>query len=273
MLDGSSPDHSEDEVLAQFPDLARARNLYISLFHDSSPLVNLGYIGGQITQAKVVLDLLTESGEVHTHIPNDPYLFIEDPKFPESRSVEISHLRSKQGFMLNADADVSNTAIIRNMFRPVSQNILFDDIPFKVAHIGLFDSNQVDFNDLDFLVRQLTQASGGAAFSFAPLGMQKENLLTAAAKKLDLAVTYMAAWTDGERKHEFMAQIDVPENHGDPVYLAYRKLSPISDLKGSMTPFGRKPSISKDKVLGILQTGKRKVISGELALGNSRRRR
>ena len=102
MNDRGGPDHSENEVLSKFPDLARARNLYISLLtKDSSALVNLGYTGAKLIKAKNVLSLLIEAGEINDHITDNPYLSIKSPTLGWAQGLEIYHLPSKQGFYLD----------------------------------------------------------------------------------------------------------------------------------------------------------------------------
>jgi len=63
-----------NEVVEKYPKLFRARELFIKLFVDSRPLVNLGYTSQQVEYAKPCLALIQEEGSVRTHV--NPPLFI-----------------------------------------------------------------------------------------------------------------------------------------------------------------------------------------------------
>src|SRR3990172_13128198 len=145
MNDRGGPDHSENEVLSKFPDLARARNLYISLLtKDSSALVNLGYTGAKLIKAKNVLSLLIEAGEINDHITDNPYLSIKSPTLGWAQGLEIYHLPSKQGFYLDAyQDDGALTPGVPNLYADIkrvkSQKVIFPDLPLQVAYIALFE--------------------------------------------------------------------------------------------------------------------------------------
>lgn len=159
-----APRPESDEVLSQYPELARARELFIDLFRDRSPLVNLGYTNRQIEFTLPVLMLLQEEGVIEMDHLKNPYLSFDNPRDPNTQKLEVYYLPSRQGF---------------NLF--------------------------------------------------------------------------------------FVAKLDAPGFDSD--YIAYRRLSPISESQGTLVPFGKKANISEQKVTKVLSVRKQQVSSGQLAWG------
>lgn len=273
MTKEAGPQGEFDEVLAQYSDLARARELFIDLFQDRAPLVNLGYTGRQIEFALPVLRLLEGEGGVATHIRNNPYLEFNSDD-PHAEGLQVYHLPKREGFYLFAVRDetargwgeLSRDQRIMRMLTARQPVVIFQDFPEQVAHIGLFEES-ADINNLDYLVRQFFADS----FTDAPMGMKAENPVTRAARAVGVAGTYRAAWVDERTKLEFVAKVDAPEDKGlGSEYITYRKLKPVSDLRGTMIPIGKKANASEDKVTQILSARNRQAVSGELAWGNAR---
>jgi hypothetical protein len=265
---------NEYETKGRFYDLFRARELYIQLFRDSSPLINLGYTAAQIELAKPVLSLLEGEGKVATYLPNNPFLAFNREVGSDSLELEVYSLTGTYGFDLSARKDwdqsfgdwigLSEEERFERIFHHIneSENI-FDDYPAQVAQIALFEENARIY-DLDFLMHQLLSD----LFSDTLLGMQNENTLTSAARNIGMVGTYRALWTD-ETRYEFVAKLDFPGNNDfDSQYVAYRRLNPVSDSKGKMIPFGKKANISQDNILKILKLKKQKEISGQIISGN-----
>lgn len=266
------PQSEFDEVLAQFPELARARNLYIELFEDRSPLVNLGYTNRQVEFALPVLRLLEEEGEVMSYM-RQPFLSFDNPKDPSVESLQVYFLPSNQGFYLFAIKDetsrgwgeLSQGERVWRMFYAQQPVITFDDFPEQVAHIALFDET-AHITNLDYLVRQLYADS----FTNAPQGMRREGILAKAARAMGVVGTYKAAWVDEATKLEFVAKLDAPEDRKlGSVYVAYRKLNLISDFQGTVIPIGKKANISEQKVTKVLSSQRQQAVSGQLAWGKA----
>lgn len=264
-----------DETLAKFPQLARARELFINLFQDRSPLINLGYTGRQIAFAMPVLRWLEEEGKVATHIRNNPYLQFEDPDEPDAEVSYIHHLpKHDDGYLLIAfrsEAErgwegLSREQRLVKALTTIQPVTIFDDTPEQVAHIALFKEG-ADVNNLDYLVNQLFNN----LFTYAPLGMRVESTLAKVARAIGAAGTFKAAWVDEEIKHEFVAKVDTPEDKFfGPRYVAYRKLRPVSDSRGSMLPVGKKANTSENKVTQILEARQQQIVSGQLSLGGAK---
>jgi hypothetical protein len=264
-----------DEVLVRFPELARTRTLFIELLKDRSPLVNLGYTNKQVEFAIPALRLLQEKGEVLTHL-SVPYLsFQNPPDGPEIESLQVYELPSREGYYLFASrdetmrgwADLTLAERRKRLLFGRNPVIIFDDLPIQAAFISLFE-DKADIKNLDYLIAEIY---GDSSFTDAPMGMKADTPLTRAARRVGLAGTYEAAWVDERIKLEFVAKIEAPEDRTiGPNYVAYRKLRPVGDLKGTMIPFGKKANISEDKVNDVLSAQQDRVISGELALGRAR---
>lgn len=256
-----------DETLVHFPDLARARTHFIGLFKDRSPLVNLGYTSKQIAFVVPVLQLIEGEGVVDTHLRNKPYLTFENPDEPEAEAAYINPLPLGDGYYLSGFRDEGSRGwdqlsreerLIRQTTN--RQPIIFNDVPGVVAHVALF-SNDAPTDRLEYLIPQLHNQF----FTNAPFGMKPENMLTKVAQAVGATGTFKAAWVDEETKNEFVARIDIPEEE-EPYYVAYRKLRPLVDARGNMTPIGKKANSSESKVTQIFKARKQ-VVSGQLAPG------
>jgi len=253
------PDLSEAETGGKFQDLLRARELYTTLFKDQSPLVHLGYIGSQVNRAYNVLSLLEEPGEVMDHLKNNPYISVNRQGRYTEEGLEIYHLPNRHGFYLTAYQEATGLSIMQSILAD-DKGLIYPDSS-NVAYVALMNPD-VDLTNLSTLVPEITY---GLTYTEAPLGVQQASVVTKPLQKVGLAGTYQAAWVDPEAKHEFVVKIDVPENKGDSIWAAFRKLRPVSDEHGSMTPFGRKPNVDEHKVMKIFQEQKSRVFSGVLA--------
>lgn len=274
MTKEAEPQGGFDEVLAQYPDLARVRELFIDLFQDRTPLVNLGYTARQIEFALPVLRLLEDKGRVVTSLPNNPYLYFNDPDDPGAESLGISYLPKREGFDLSGFRDeafrgwsgLSYEERLWRFFLQPRSVVIHQDFLQAVARIGLFEEG-AEIDNLDYLINQFFNRS----FTNARMGMMAENPATRAARAVGVAGTYRAAWVDERTKLEFVAKMDIPEDKSTgSTYVTFRKLTPVFDSRGKMVPIGKKASTSEDKVTKILSARNRQAVSGELAWGNAR---
>ncbi len=269
-----------DKGLAQYPDLARAREIFIDLLQDKLPLIKLGYTGKQIEFALPVLRLLEDEGEVATHIRNNPYLYFSNPNDPWAEALQVYRLPKRQGFYLWAIRDetargwgnLSKTERFKRILQAKQPVVIFQDLPEQVAHIGLFEEG-ADINNLDYLVRRLII---DVLITNAPLGIRAENPVTKFARAVGATATYEAAWVDPQTQLEFVAKVDLPRGKKpDPVQsvcVGYRKLvPPLRNYMGkTMTVIGKVPNTSDEKVTKVLSTHFQKYISGEFALSKVR---
>lgn len=249
----------------QYSDLFRARELFINLFRDKNPLINLGYTEQQINYTLSSLKLIQEEGKVKTDYRKCPYLSFSGEEGSWGLSTEIYHLLDYQGFFLDSERgkkitpDMSQTEKIFAFFAEPSV-IIFDDYHPQVANIALFNEES-PINNLDYLVSILYRD-----YTKAPLGLQKERYISKFRRdKFGTVGTYQVSWVDERTKLEFVAKIDTPENPNIPYYVHWRKLAPINDEKGAMIPIGKKAGSSSRKIKAILEEGKEKLVFGNLS--------
>ncbi|MCS7091970.1 MAG: hypothetical protein NZM26_01305 [Patescibacteria group bacterium] len=265
---GQQPQEKFDEALKQYPDLALARNLFIQLFSDRSPLVNLGYTNEHIDYAWPVLRLLEGGGKVMTQIRRYPYLSFTNPQFPDAESLQIYHLPEKRGFSLFATRDENSRRfanlspeerLMREIFtmQPV---IIFEDLPQQVAHICLFRAKDPKLNSLDYLVESIFCGW----FTDPLFGLHPEGFVTKFARRINLAGTYRAAFLDEGTKLEFVIELNVPEEKR-VVSVVYRKLNPVTSGGVTMIPIGKKPNKSIDEVKRAFSQHSRQIVEGEFA--------
>lgn len=263
-----------DEVLKNFPELDRARNLFLQLFQNTVPLSKLDYTARQIDFTVPVLRLLEGEGEVVTYLSR-PFLSFENPNDPWLEALEVYYLPGGEGFHLHAFRDESMRGwgeltlkertikilmgLLNRQSNPV---VIFSDFPGEVALIALFEED-AEINNLDYLIPQLLNSH----YTGSRFGMKREGVLTKAAKAVGLAGVYRAAWKDERTKREFVAELRAPEDwRSEPDHVAFRRLPSLEDQEGHLiTPIGKKAGISKNKVMEILEGGKREVFVGQLA--------
>lgn len=275
MKDRIQPNPDLDETLAQFPKLARARELFVELFASRSPLINLGYTARQQQFALPALTLLEEQGEVKFD-PKGPYLGFADPENPGIGDLQVQELENAQGFYLFGvreestwhDKALSKEERERKLLTIIfsgkpsgNSTIIFSDFPEQVADITLFEET-VELANLDYLVQQMCNY-----YTVAPFGLHAKKPLATIAKTVNLVSTYQAAWVDERTKLEFVAKIEIQENKPfGPTYVSYRRLTPVSDSLGKVTPFGKKANVSEEKVSKALSATKQLAV-GQLVLG------
>lgn len=249
----------ESETLGRFPELARARNLYIDLFKDDSSLVNCGYTAQQKVLAKDALQLIEGPGKIYH--PNKPKLtqlvFMEGGKW-----AAIKKFANEVGYELTA---VNEPYFARTPAWEVAYVMRTEKSPVfemdYVAIINLVKQGTVEDN-LDSLIH--TFFNEGA---YSLTKTQKENPLSKVTRALGMTATYRARWVDESTKLEFVIEIKSPTDKelGGPFYHTWRRLNAISDAKGKVIPFGRKANVSKEKVLRTLDNEPASVVHGQLA--------
>lgn len=257
------------DILDQYPELQRARNLFINLFYDRTPLVNLGYSPRQIEWALPVFKLIEGEGEVDTHI-EPPSLQFANPKDPDVEFAGIYQLTDRNGYYIHAVRDETfrrsdgETKEIRLLKWIMSVNPVrfFDIDEGEVANIILF-KDDVDTGNLDYLVKTVIRLE-----HFETM-VGKENLATRIGKRLGKMGTFQAAWLN-DAKTEFVVKAEVPHELSEPAYYYWKRLKPVTDFSGSVTPFGQKPNISHSKIDKVLARDKAEVLVGQLARQNIR---
>lgn len=220
-----------DELLAQYPELARARALYIELFRNLDFLQELGYKKEQIDYAEPSIKLLAENGRMIIPETGDPYLHFGSSTF-EGDVLDISYLPSHDGFCMKA----------RRLVRGVLSKLpfaAFEETEEMVVQMALFNA-EAPTNDLNYLIPQLC-----GYLTQAPLGIIPDTDPVAQILRIQgLGGTYRGSWIS---KEEFMASVGTPEDYDFGLYsscFAFRRLPSFSDNWGTMIPFGRMANVS-----------------------------
>ncbi len=254
----------------KFPELFRARELFINLFSDQSPFINLGYSRQQMLYALPSIGLIQDEGKlVIDNFKNDPNLTFDDTLGSWDLWTGIYHLPDKQGSYLFSTRERTIThemSVSERFFAMISgpSVSIFGENDLKVAHIALFNEN-APINNLDYLLPILYKN----IITDAPMNIRKEGIINKLGRKLKILGTYQASWVDEKTKLEFVAKIEIPEMEGyEPEYVHWRKLFQVKDDKGTMTPIGQKAISSIGKIKAILDSEESKLVFGNLSLEN-----
>lgn len=244
-----------NEPLAQYPELARARNLYIALFKDDAQLINLNYTAAQRKVAKPVLTLIQDPGEV-LH-PGQPYCYLSFMDETGAKRVGIYALPEKVGYGLLA-VDDPIPAGLSGLIEALTAKPpapVFDD--YRVAEINLISNLEVTA-DLPRLIKAFYE--GGYGLS----QLRQENVLSRIARTLGKITTFRAQWTDDTRR-DFVVELKpaTKETKGS-YYHEWRKLNPLSDLQGTVVPIGRKPNSSKEQILEVFNRQPERAFQGHI---------
>ena len=254
------------EETKRHAELFRAREMFIDLFSDKSPFLNLGYSSQQINYALPSIETIQNEGilNVKTYLKDNPFLHFDEDMGSWNLSSTINYLSNKEGFYLLSardrliTEDMSEGERFSAIFAP-SPVIIFNKDTGIVAHIALFKDNS-RMDDLNYLLPTIYQD----IITNAPLGIQEKSVFTPLAKAIKIAGNYQASWVDEKTKLEFVAKIETPEF--DAEYVHWRKLRPLTDELGTVYPIGQKAGCSIREIQEILNLKKNKTFLGEIAL-------
>lgn len=248
------------DILQQFPELQRARGLFIDLFKDRSPLVSLGYTSRQIGRTMPVLQLIEGDGkvEISHFLPN---LSFQKPRDPNVETATIDQLPDFNGYYLYATNErrvkgENREERLWDSLKP-NPNRMFETDEISVAQIILF-KERANVKDLKYLVKTVI------ALEYFPVKVQRENFVSRFVKEFGLVGTFQATWLDNNRT-EFVVKAEVPNELTETAYYHWKLLKPISDRYGVITPVGQKPNISHRKIDKILTSEGELVLAGSLA--------
>ncbi len=255
------------EIISEY---AYARDLFVQLFRDEIPLVNLGYNSPQRTLAKLAL-LFLEKEEGELRLKPQPSVFFGD----EGWFVGVQLTRMNRGGYYAYALYDTHGLYLSQFSTPEERRWafcfwepkirFFEDDYAAVAEINMIPGN-VAIDDIDTLVGHLYEGRYGEQVNMkkiSPISVIKTRITPSVA-------TYRAAWTDDETKLELV----VESNHtskatGDKslanMLYVWRRL-PTQNLQGQKwIPFGRKPNISESRMKKILEAKKEKMVTGQLA--------
>ncbi len=259
----------ETELYAAFE---YGRDLYMQLFQDDTPLVNLGYTPRQKILARRALSLLENEGTLRlgyrprlTFEPENNHSGSET--LDDSAGIErLTH----EGYQLSGyvtvpwpKGDYSQEAedFVRERF-----GFFESESTGKVVDVRVIPA-QIDYTNLDRLVRHLYE---GTDYGDVLTPSLEPESLSARLKKIVIpsVATYKAVWIDDETKLELVIESDFQNRswgEGGKDIDIWRRLPQIELDGKSWTPFGKKPNISKQAAQKALQGAKSRVIAKQFA--------
>lgn len=252
------------EILAdEFPELQRAREMFVKLFANDRPFSFLGYTPQQKAIAQRVARLVEEGGEICQIGRVNPYLLFTTPA--SSDMVNIWTLTPKALYHMVATVDPYDSlrgtgfdGLLVAIFTRVEDPVFEGDT--AVLDVCLYEENRREYKDLDFLVRAFYEQ-----FYFTEARVQKRNALTVIEERLGLVAPYEAAWVDPETRLEFVVKMKVPEETF-PTFHRWRRLPRVEYESKEYIPFGRRPNTSKETVMSVLERQREQVITGQFVL-------
>lgn len=263
---------SQQKERTRVPELEYGRELFIRLFRDESPLINLGYTPAQRTAAKRALRSLEEEGRLFLK----PYPWVSfGEEYVGAELAQLEHAGYYLTAFYDASGKVASGLFPKAKDRLAAQIILgerfgfFEDEPPGHAVIIHILSQEAAEADLATLVKHLYEGSGGTKRRVRLEEATK--LATLKSQILPSAATYRAAWVDEETKLELVVENNfrskaLGEDASIKEVQLWRRL-PTQDFKGkSWVPFGRKPNTSKKRLLKILEEKRERVVTGRLVL-------
>lgn len=196
----------------------------------------------------------------------------------EDVDVQLGQLE-QGGYYLIASYDVAEKLVKEVYQDPLKQALalatwgqrfkFFEDEPPEYTAIIHMLPEGAAKADISTLVPSLYEGSGGTIIR---VRIEEENkLATLKSHLLSSVATYRAAWVDQETKLELVVESNfASKTLGDDASIKevhlWRRL-PTQEFEGkSWVPFGRKPNVSKKRLLQILEESKERVITGRLAL-------
>ncbi len=265
-----SPESFDDEVLTRFPELARARMLFVDLFQDRTPLVNLGYSPRQIEWVVPTLKLIEGPGEIDTHLKLPSLHFYRNNEDPDCENMEIYMLDNGGGYSMSGvhdktmsrrEVESGNDLLYRFLFskNPVQMYEIYGG---QVAEVAMFKP-EVDTNNLNYLI------GVALALMYYAKPVFKDNALARLGKRMNIVGTFSATWVD-ERKNEFVIKTDIPQEQSKPEYFYWKRLKSLINRDEEFTPFGSKPSVSHQQVDRLLAAKKYRILEGHLAQAENR---
>ncbi len=268
------PEERGKDSLAQFPELQRAREAYITLFKDSLPFTQLAYSPRQIRFVQPAIKLIESQGRIgyegKTRKKN--YLVFSDTDKGMWTTIvrdfpAVMAMRANRDYFreLHASGDLerldSTSIMILSMENRYKVWDYMESEPDTalVAHVDLVDPTVVAIDDLSSIVKALRSGF------FTP-NLRKSSPVSRLARQLRLATPYKAVWVDPETKLEFAVVI---ESHLDPevpmtFFEIWRKLNPVTDEQGVLVPWGKKANSSQQVVERVFQSENQRVVEGAL---------
>lgn len=257
--------------LSDFPQLRQARELFIALFPDDSPFVNLGYTAKQTQIAKRVLSNLENEEANLQMIGTKASVSFHNQNGDDM--VDLSQLRHG-GYDLVGIHDYvwlvhGAASRLRALLLGPSVKFFEGEPNEFVAIIRMLPVTD-GYNNIDLLVKHLYEGSEG---SRQELNLEKKSIMTTIKSKIiPSTATFRAVWLDDQTKVELVVETDfeskIVGSRNKNIHV-WRRL-PEVELDGKKwTPFGRKPNASSEQTMQVLNAKRESVASGQLSFGKN----
>lgn len=253
---------SQAELSDLDPRLDRARELFIALFEDRSPLVNLGYSLRQQDYTIPVLRLMETDGTgledearswLGWHHPKDEGIYLSLSQDSDSPSSSLIGWR-KPFVPDHVPRELKSFYLALNKDKTVE--VLG---AYRVIDVAMIDERgEADVDDLGQLVPLIYQVRRVRFYR----RLSQQTPITELGRRVGLVTTFEAAWVDDYHRLEFAVKVQRASKPAH--YELWRRLTPVSDEQGSVTLFGQKANVSQKSVSDTLAQ-KEERVSGNLA--------
>lgn len=234
-------------------DLKRAQDLYVELFGTYKPLSSLGYTMEQIDYVRSALKLLEGKGKMCKMKRSPPRLSFLGGDQETINDLHIVRYPKWQGFHLIAHKDSSEKRIAVSLAQgeiafemddpPVT--VFGDDSDCTMVNIALFPA-ETDFNNIPLIINEMF-----FDLMSKEIECESESFFSNLKRYLLLVATCKAFWIDEEK---LVASLHLPLH--DPLYLAYKKLPPVSHKEAEMIPLGRMANVCRNEIRNVLSCKK-----------------
>ncbi len=261
MAQESKPSSQEGNIILQ--EFEYGRELFVQLFKDDTPFVNLGYTPKQKALAKRALQHLEEEGSVSQTTPRTTSHFGIDDEF-----VTLFQLKHG-GYGLHAIyAPAEYHMLGTDQQEKIRKELTFFEADFwgKVTFIDMIPEG-VNYEDLRVLIPHLYQ---GNEVTLRNVPIEPANPLSKTKAFFFSTSTYKAVWVDDITKLELVVETDFADKDLEvrrpkQAIDVWRRL-PVIELDGkSWVPFGKKPGISGEATQKAFEGQKGRVVVGSLA--------
>ncbi len=265
------------------------RDLYVALFKDDAPFVNLGFAPRQKGLARRVLSQLEGPGTVVLSPYPCAYFTETDPLNPTDTQDAV-YMRFLRHSGYNIHADIPTPSYYKadplsavwppeplydsfDAYRSALQEMTFfeGDDPGVVAVVNMLPWT-TDYSDVNQLVKHLYE---GTEISNNIITAEPQTLASRLKSPFSpKTATFRAAWVDDQTKLDLVVESDFMDRVFDTKkpekYIDIWRRLPELDQDGQIwIPFGKKPNSSnKNAKLAFEAKGKR-VVTGNLATETS----
>lgn len=238
---------SEEALYASFD---YGRELYVNLFNNDTPFVNLGYLPQQRLLAKKALLYLEGTGRLRVtgYSLGSAVIFGNADETDEEGQVVLKQLR-RGGYHLRAKAGIPREVLYHGSELARSRYEVFESEGITVVAVVNVIPAAAFNEDIDALVRHLYE---GTERGMRQVDMRRRSLKSRLGAMLTPIATYEAGWVDEGTKLELrvannfrdVAAKGLFDPEDDQIDI-WRRLPTIEFQGKDWVPFGLKPDVSR----------------------------